>query len=315
MIDAGRARFELAEACTSTVFKTVSLDRSDTYPLCVDITANTQDVNISQRKEVVESGFPLGRLNDFLATHVGTHGLRNDDGAVLLLVVLENGDQPASGGQRTVQRGNGAGAAIFHTFANVQATGLELLERPRAGIGAGRPWRHALRRDLAQTSEKVRRDNLTGTLNRSGLEEIWLRETGIARTNATPLSIGILDIDNFKLINDQYGHVVGDEALVHLTAVIRNALHGTDTMARYGGEEFVILLPDTPLDQGIEAMVRLQRDLTKKFFLDGAEKLLITFSAGVAQLSPDEDSESAIKRADKAMYAAKRAGKNRVLGA
>ena len=72
----------------------------------------------------MESGFPLGRLDDLLATHVGTHGLRNDDGSVLLLVVLENGDQPTSGGQRTVQRGNGAGAAIFHTFANVQATSL-----------------------------------------------------------------------------------------------------------------------------------------------------------------------------------------------
>jgi diguanylate cyclase len=127
--------------------------------------------------------------------------------------------------------------------------------------------------------------------------------------------VALLDIDNFKRINDERGHAVGDEALAHLAKVARNCMRPQDTLARYGGEEFVILLPDTPLDQGIEAMVRLQRDLTKKFFLDGAEKLLITFSAGVAQLSPDEDSESAIKRADNAMYAAKRAGKNRVLGA
>jgi diguanylate cyclase len=88
-----------------------------------------------------------------------------------------------------------------------------------------------------------------------------------------------------------------------------------DTLARYGGEEFVILLPDTTLEKGIEAMTRLQRELTKRFFLAGTEKVLITFSAGVAQLSTDEAGQDAIKRADQAMYLAKRAGKNRVLGA
>ena len=88
-----------------------------------------------------------------------------------------------------------------------------------------------------------------------------------------------------------------------------------DTLARYGGEEFVILLPDTPLDKGIEAMTRLQRELTKCFFLAGTDKILITFSAGVAQLGTDEDAASALKRADQAMYMAKRSGKNRVLGA
>ena len=83
----------------------------------------------------------------------------------------------------------------------------------------------------------------------------------------------------------------------------------------YGGEEFVILLPDTPLEKGIEAMTRLQRELTKRFFLAGTEKVLITFSAGVAQLAPGEAGHEAIKRADQGMYLAKRAGKNRVLGA
>ena len=77
----------------------------------------------------------------------------------------------------------------------------------------------------------------------------------------------------------------------------------------------MILFPDTPLDKAIDAMTRLQRELTTRFFLAGTEKILITFSAGVAQLAPDESGEDAIKRADQAMYLAKRAGKNRVLGA
>ena len=88
-----------------------------------------------------------------------------------------------------------------------------------------------------------------------------------------------------------------------------------DTLARYGGEEFVILMPDTPLEKGIEAMTRLQRELTKRFFMAGTEKVLITFSAGVAQVVSDEAGVDAIKRADQAMYLAKRAGKNRVVGA
>ena len=87
-----------------------------------------------------------------------------------------------------------------------------------------------------------------------------------------------------------------------------------DTLARYGGEEFVILMPDTPLASGIEAMTRLQRELTRIFFLSGKENVLITFSAGVVQVEPDETGVQVLNRADQAMYLAKRAGKNRVMG-
>ncbi|HXE39721.1 MAG TPA: GGDEF domain-containing protein, partial [Azonexus sp.] len=97
--------------------------------------------------------------------------------------------------------------------------------------------------------------------------------------------------------------------------VARDSMRPTDTLARYGGEEFVILMPDTPMESGIEAMTRLQRELTRAFFLSGKEKVLITFSAGVAQLAADESGADAIRRADRAMYLAKRAGKNRVMGA
>jgi diguanylate cyclase len=197
------------------------------------------------------------------------------------------------------------GSSVRRSHTDMSATHTRLVQAEQQIVD--------LRRDLAQTSEKVRRDNLTGTLNRSGLEEIWLRETGIARTNATPLSIGILDIDNFKLINDQYGHVVGDEALVHLTAVIRNALHGTDTMARYGGEEFVILLPDTDVDGARSLMLRLQRELTRHFFMRGENHVLVTFSAGVTAVHLERDTlASAVERADSALYEAKHTGKNRV---
>ncbi|MDR3371926.1 diguanylate cyclase [Rhodoferax sp.] len=172
-----------------------------------------------------------------------------------------------------------------------------------------------LHQELDRVSAQARHDPLTGALNRQGLDEAVVREISKVKRQDTPLCMALLDIDNFKKLNDTLGHATGDAALTHLATVTREVMRPQDTLARYGGEEFVILLPDTPLDRGIEAMTRLQRELTKRFFLAGTEKVLITFSAGVAQLAPGETGPQAIKRADQAMYLAKRAGKNRVLGA
>lgn len=172
-----------------------------------------------------------------------------------------------------------------------------------------------LNQELEAVSAQARHDALTGALNRKGLDEAMTREIATVRRKKTPLCIALLDIDNFKKLNDSKGHSAGDAALAHLATVTRETLRPQDIVARYGGEEFVILLPDTTLDNGVTAMTRLQRALTRRFFLAGTEQVLITFSAGVAQLGEEESGDDAIKRADQAMYLAKRAGKNRVLGA
>jgi diguanylate cyclase len=169
--------------------------------------------------------------------------------------------------------------------------------------------------ELDRASAQARHDPLTGALNRKGLDEAIEREVSNARRKKRPVCMALLDIDNFKKINDSLGHNVGDAALAHLAAVARECLRPQDTLARYGGEEFVVLMPDTTLDPGIEAMTRLQRELSKRIFLEGEAKILITFSAGVAELATEETGMEAIKRADQAMFLAKRAGKNRVLGA
>jgi diguanylate cyclase len=171
-----------------------------------------------------------------------------------------------------------------------------------------------LHQELDRVSTQARHDPLTGALNRRGLEEALEKEISTVRRKDTPLSIAMLDIDNFKALNDSKGHETGDVALTHLATIARECMRPQDTLARFGGEEFVILLPDTPLDKGVEAMTRLQRELTKRFFLAGTEKMLITFSAGVAQLANEEHGMDGIRRADQAMYLAKRAGKNRVIG-
>ncbi|HLO64321.1 MAG TPA: GGDEF domain-containing protein [Azonexus sp.] len=181
----------------------------------------------------------------------------------------------------------------------VEATEAELLQ---------------LHQELDSASALARHDPLTDALNRKGLDEALLREISSMRRKDTPLSVSLLDIDNFKKLNDSLGHDVGDGALVHLADVARRHIRPSDTLARYGGEEFVILMPDTVLNDGIEVITRLQRELTKAIFMAGSERVLITFSAGVAQVEPEESGSDAIRRADQAMYLAKRAGKNRVMG-
>ncbi|MEC5385664.1 GGDEF domain-containing protein [Uliginosibacterium sp. H3] len=166
--------------------------------------------------------------------------------------------------------------------------------------------------ELQQASELVRHDPLTGTLNRKGLEEILGREMARQQRRNSRLCIALLDVDNFKSLNDTYGHATGDDALRHLAQVIRETLRPQDSCGRYGGEEFLILLPDTTVEESVVALTRLQRELTKRFFLHENKKLLITFSAGVTELVKGEDPDVATDRADKAMYRAKRAGKNRV---
>lgn len=168
--------------------------------------------------------------------------------------------------------------------------------------------------ELDRASALARHDPLTDALNRKGLDDALSREISALRRKNQPLSICMLDIDNFKKLNDRLGHEAGDRALIHLASVARESIRPNDTLARFGGEEFVILMPDTTLEHGIEAMTRLQRELTKAFFLSGNEKVLITFSAGVAQVRAEESGIEAVNRADQAMYLAKRAGKNRVMG-
>lgn len=172
-----------------------------------------------------------------------------------------------------------------------------------------------LQTELSQASEMVRIDPLTGTLNRKGMEEAMDREVARFLRQKTNLCLAMLDIDNFKKLNDTRGHEAGDAALVHLAQVVKDTIRPQDTVARYGGEEFVLLLPETSLEESVAALTRLQRELTRKFFMHNNEKILITFSAGVAEISPDEAPMEALKRADQAMYLAKRAGKNRVVPA
>jgi diguanylate cyclase len=165
--------------------------------------------------------------------------------------------------------------------------------------------------EMKRLSDEVSTDQLTQIANRRGLMQAFEVERARLERNGGELSIGLLDIDNFKRLNDELGHSAGDEALKSLAAVVSRTLRPTDRVARYGGEEFVVLLPQTPATEGEQVLTRLQRSLTGGLFMHKDKQIFVTFSAGVTGYRPDERIEDSLERADQALYEAKRTGKNR----
>lgn len=191
----------------------------------------------------------------------------------------------------------------------------EQLQETQQKVAAAEQRIRELTAELEQASELMHRDFLTAALNRRGMQEALEREFARADRRHAALSLALLDIDHFKKLNDSLGHAAGDAALAHLAQVTRQALRPDDVLARYGGEEFLILLPETGRDQATQIMTRLQRELTRNFFLHQNERVLITFSAGVAERRAEEPPEAVIRRADQALYQAKHSGRNRVVAA
>ena len=168
-----------------------------------------------------------------------------------------------------------------------------------------------LEAELRRLSNEVSTDQLTQIANRRGLLQAFDAERARLARSGSSLCVGLLDIDNFKRLNDELGHAAGDVALKSLAAVVSQTLRPTDHVARYGGEEFVVLLPDTPVDEGQQILTRLQRSLSGGLFMHEDKQVFVTFSAGVTPYRPEERIEDALERADQALYEAKRTGKNR----
>lgn len=168
-----------------------------------------------------------------------------------------------------------------------------------------------LESELRRLSEEVSIDALTQVANRRGLAEAFAAESARHSRDGSTLAVALIDIDNFKRLNDSLGHSVGDQALKSLATRVRAALRPVDHVARFGGEEFVLLLPATEIPAAQEALTRLQRDLTASLFMHDGRDVFVTFSAGVTAWRVGEALEPAIERADEALYEAKRMGKNR----
>jgi diguanylate cyclase (GGDEF)-like protein/PAS domain S-box-containing protein len=177
-----------------------------------------------------------------------------------------------------------------------------------------------LRQAFAREQHLARTDPLTGVNNRRHWFELAEHEFEVATRYRHPLSVILFDIDHFKLINDTFGHAVGDQMLERVAQVARAALRSADVIGRYGGEEFVIVLPVTNAPQAYLVAERIRTGVGAMRVETDKGHAAVTLSIGIAEalLAPpaerpggDESVERVIRRADQAMYAAKQAGRNR----
>jgi len=158
-------------------------------------------------------------------------------------------------------------------------------------------------RELSET------DHLTGIYNRRKLFELLEGEVNMANRYDRPLSLLMFDIDRFKEVNDTFGHNIGDVVLKTTVRIIGGVIRRTDIFARYGGEEFILIMPETDLDSA-QAVAEKIRGVIEHHLFPGADR--ITISIGIAAMSAEESDDALIRRADEALYAAKRGGRNRV---
>ncbi|MDH0865169.1 GGDEF domain-containing protein [Mitsuaria sp. GD03876] len=165
--------------------------------------------------------------------------------------------------------------------------------------------------ELRRLSSEVQTDQLTQVANRRGLIATFETERAKLERAPAPLALALLDIDNFKKLNDNLGHAAGDEALKALAARVSGLLRPGDKVGRWGGEEFVLILPEAPLEEAQAVLLRLQRSLSASLFMHEGRDVFVTFSAGVTLFRQGETMEQALDRADEALYEAKRTGKNR----
>ncbi|MFN2453133.1 MAG: diguanylate cyclase [Pyrinomonadaceae bacterium] len=168
------------------------------------------------------------------------------------------------------------------------------------------------RADADIAIERAMTDALTGLLNRYGLQRVLPREHAEARRYHRPLSCLMVDLDNFKAINDTHGHVAGDAALVQVALILTEAVRRSDMTCRYGGEEFLVLLPETTLEGAVALAEKIRETTTTRTFGDAAHTFKLTLSAGAATLCENESGNDMIARADIALYHAKAKGRNRV---
>ncbi|MFY0727836.1 GGDEF domain-containing protein [Pseudomonas sp. NFX15] len=172
------------------------------------------------------------------------------------------------------------------------------------------PMRNALLYRAA--TQSALRDPLTDTGNRIAMDQTLQREIELCRRHMQPLSVLMLDIDHFKQVNDTHGHSTGDDVLKSVAAVIKSQLRNVDMVFRYGGEEFLVLLSNTTREAAAMVGERLRFAAQSEEFLADGHSIILTVSLGCSTLLPGESADSLLRRADSALYVAKREGRNRL---
>lgn len=217
---------------------------------------------------------------------------RNEDGSVARML----------GAHRNIDAGK---RLVIELQQRNQSLETQVAERTRE-----LSWvNQQLQRQLDENLELAERDALTRTANRYRLEKTLRQECERARRFRQPLSLIVMDVDDFKPINDRYGHARGDAALVEAVERVRACLRKQDLLARWGGDEFVAVLPQTPVEQAVELATQIRQALDD---MEPIGDCRLSMSFGVVRWQDDEDQHGLLARADQALYRAKAAGKNTI---
>ena len=268
----------------------------------------------------------LDDLNNALAGQEGIDDQRLDDSASINSAIQEN----VGGIRRSLESGGDlrdlreaiagrldAMTTQMNRYHELQeqrhAESRASLRRLRDALAAAEQQSGELRDTLDKERTQALQDQLTGLPNRQAYDERLEMEVARWRRTGSPLSLMIGDIDHFKALNDRHGHQAGDKALREVAQCLRGQLRAEDFLARYGGEEFVVLLPAVALQHAAMVAEKLRYELEKKAIRVEPEDDPVTISFGVAAFGGDEDSDSVFRRADRALYRAKRVGRNRVV--
>jgi len=198
-------------------------------------------------------------------------------------------------------------------LAAIEAGAQEYLSKSHVvGQLLTRVVRHSIarQRQLQAAVNQALTDPLTGIGNRRAFDMELSRRFMEWKRNQLPFSVGIIDIDHFKSVNDNYGHDVGDQALKHVCQLVEANLRQSDMVARTGGEEFAVIFPDSNIESAYRVLDRMREAVELTPFELGDQKLDISISGGVAEIREDNAPEKVVQCADQALYAAKEDGRN-----
>ncbi len=168
--------------------------------------------------------------------------------------------------------------------------------------------------ELRKVERHAKTDALTGLNNRHSMEEVFNREIQRCRRDGQPVSLVMIDVDNFKVFNDRFGHIAGDRALSAVASILRHQFRPRDLLVRYGGDEFAVLLPEIDQAKALTIAERVRESVCGNTGNgnDSLVQIPVEISMGVAELAAEGDLTSLLRAADEALYRAKRAGRNTV---
>jgi len=202
------------------------------------------------------------------------------------------------------------GYPMTEVFLNTVARAIAINEWLQQRLCAAEDRLQQQARDIESHINEARTDALTGLPNRRAFDDELIRRVAESARKQTTFCLIMLDIDRFKSLNDRYGHPAGDYVLRHLAKVLRNTFREMDMVARFGGEEFAAILPSTSAEDGKLAARRVGATVAKSEFRSRQGLLRVTISIGLAAVCKGDSPASLVQRADKALYASKRGGRN-----